>query len=174
MSTVGFSSFLIPILSMPCLCCLWTRPASPERTKRPEEVTNHNSREAWLVTRLGAPEVLFIIIKTLKHFADSEMGIPKLHEVLKPATRSVNISNRIFKNSSFAVDASIYLHRGARSCAAELVQGTTTKEYVDVVMKYVDLLTKYGHVILVFDGKPLESKVRKHFKDRDHLSMYSC
>ncbi len=61
---------------------------------------------------------------------------------------------------TIAVDAYVWLHRGAYGCATELVTGKPTRKYVDFCMQRVRLLRHHGiSPYLVFDGGPLPAKL---------------
>ncbi|EJD03466.1 PIN domain-like protein [Fomitiporia mediterranea MF3/22] len=86
------------------------------------------------------------------------MGIQGLLPLLKPIQRRRHLSD--FSGQTLAVDAYVWLHRGAYSCATELVQGRPTRRYVDFCMARVRLLRHHGILpYLVFDGGPLPAKL---------------
>ncbi|KAI5121955.1 hypothetical protein M0805_002026 [Coniferiporia weirii] len=85
------------------------------------------------------------------------MGIQGLLPILKPIQRHKHLSE--FTGQTLAVDAYVWLHRGAYACAAELVQGRPTRKYVDYCMHRVRLLRHHGIApYIVFDGGPLPAK----------------
>ncbi|PAV57066.1 hypothetical protein WR25_26130 [Diploscapter pachys] len=85
------------------------------------------------------------------------MGIQGLLPFVKKACREGDI--REFRGHSIAVDVSCLLHKGIYACADKVVSGQDTKIHINYVKKYVDtLLALQCHVILVFDGRPLEAK----------------
>lgn len=58
-----------------------------------------------------------------------------------------------------AVDAYVWLHKGAFGCAEELVKGRKTTKFVDYAMYRVRMLRHYGvEPYVVFDGGPLPAK----------------
>lgn len=58
-----------------------------------------------------------------------------------------------------AVDAYCLLHRGAYTCARELVEGEATERHVHYCMARIDLLTGAGVTpLVVFDGGRLPNK----------------
>ncbi|KAL5484762.1 hypothetical protein ACEPAI_7404 [Sanghuangporus weigelae] len=86
------------------------------------------------------------------------MGIQGLLPLLKPIQRQRHLSE--FAGQTLAVDAYVWLHRGAYACAAELVQGRATRRYVDFCMARVRLLRHHRiEPYLVFDGGPLPAKL---------------
>jgi exonuclease-1 len=56
------------------------------------------------------------------------MGIPGLLPALQSITRPVHLSD--LSNSTVAVDAYVWLHRGAYACSLELCQGIPTDKFV--------------------------------------------
>ncbi|KLO09954.1 PIN domain-like protein [Schizopora paradoxa] len=86
------------------------------------------------------------------------MGIQGLLPLLKPIQRQRHLSD--FSGQTIAVDAYVWLHRGAYGCATELVTGKPTRKYVDFCMQRVRLLRHHGiSPYLVFDGGPLPAKL---------------
>jgi len=58
-----------------------------------------------------------------------------------------------------AVDAYVWLHRGAFGCAEDLVKGKRTTKFVDYAMYRVRMLRYHGITpFVVFDGGPLPAK----------------
>ncbi|KAL5506871.1 hypothetical protein ACEPAH_6327 [Sanghuangporus vaninii] len=93
------------------------------------------------------------------------MGIQGLLPLLKPIQRQRHLSE--FAGQTLAVDAYVWLHRGAYACAAELVQGRPTRRYVDFCMARVRLLRHHRiEPYLVFDGGPLPAKLNTE-KERE-------
>lgn len=88
------------------------------------------------------------------------MGINGLLPFVKPATTKRHLS--YYKGKTAAIDAFVWLHRGAIPDAKDLAFGRCNPEkcrYVPYVFKYVDMLISYGiKPILVFDGADLPSK----------------
>lgn len=95
------------------------------------------------------------------------MGISGLLPVLKEIQVPRNISD--FKgqrwvgvdtaDGSLAVDAYVWLHRGAFGCAEDLVKGRKTTRFVDYAMNRVGMLRHHGITpYVVFDGGPLPAK----------------
>ena len=85
------------------------------------------------------------------------MGIQGLLPVLKPIQKQKHLSE--FAGQTIAVDAYVWLHRGAYACAVELATNKPTKRYVDYCMQRVRLL-RYHKIqpFIVFDGGPLPAK----------------
>ncbi|KAJ9093432.1 hypothetical protein QFC21_006463 [Naganishia friedmannii] len=87
------------------------------------------------------------------------MGISGLLPLLKEIQVQRNISE--FKGQTLAVDAYVWLHKGAFGCAEDLVKGIPTTKFVDYAMFRVRLLKYHGVTpIVVFDGGPLPAKKR--------------
>ncbi|KAM0787688.1 hypothetical protein ACM66B_003750 [Microbotryomycetes sp. NB124-2] len=64
-----------------------------------------------------------------------------------------------FKGKTLAVDAYVWLHRGAYSCPEQLATGQATTKYVNYAMHRVRMLRHFGvEPYLVFDGAYLPSK----------------
>ncbi|WVQ77955.1 hypothetical protein IAT38_000035 [Cryptococcus sp. DSM 104549] len=85
------------------------------------------------------------------------MGISGLLPLLKEVQVSGNIKE--FKGQRLAVDAYVWLHKGAFGCAEALVKGHKTTKFVDYAMHRVRLLRHYGITpFIVFDGGPLPAK----------------
>ncbi|GAA5915634.1 uncharacterized protein JCM6883_000698 [Sporobolomyces salmoneus] len=86
------------------------------------------------------------------------MGISGLLPLLKEITVSSHIKH--FKGKTLAVDAYVWLHRGAYGCAEELATGKPTVKYVNYAMHRVRMLKYYGVTpYIVFDGGLLPSKM---------------
>ncbi|KAI0346412.1 PIN domain-like protein [Trametopsis cervina] len=85
------------------------------------------------------------------------MGISGLLPLLKPIQVNKHLSE--YSGQTIAVDAYVWLHRGAYACAADLVTGKRTSRYVDYAMHRVRLLRHHGITpYIVFDGGPLPAK----------------
>lgn len=85
------------------------------------------------------------------------MGISGLLPLLKPIQTHKHLSE--FSGQTIAVDAYVWLHKGAYGCAPELATGKRTTKYVEYAMHRVRLLRHY-HIepYIVFDGGPLPAK----------------
>ncbi|KAK8870054.1 hypothetical protein IAR55_000624 [Kwoniella newhampshirensis] len=85
------------------------------------------------------------------------MGISGLLPLLKEIQVNGHVSE--FKGKRLAVDAYVWLHKGAFGCAEELVKGKKTTKFVDYAMHRVRLLRYNGITpFIVFDGGPLPAK----------------
>ncbi|KAK4056857.1 hypothetical protein OIO90_002107 [Microbotryomycetes sp. JL221] len=85
------------------------------------------------------------------------MGIQGLLGMLKECQVVRHV--REFKGKTLAVDAYVWLHRGAYSCPEQLATGQYTTKYVNYAMHRVRMLRHHGvEPFLVFDGGPLPSK----------------
>ncbi|KAI0165188.1 hypothetical protein GGR52DRAFT_581889 [Hypoxylon sp. FL1284] len=85
------------------------------------------------------------------------MGIQGLLPLLKSIQRPTELKK--YSGEIFGVDAYVWLHRGAVSCAIELAQGKPTRKYVDFAMNRVRMAKHFGITpYLVFDGGYLPSK----------------
>ena len=87
------------------------------------------------------------------------MGIDGLHPFVASCSQEVHVSQ--FRGRRVAVDASIWLHRGACACAAELAREQPTERFLGPTLRLLELLRKNGVApLVVFDGAPLPMKVR--------------
>ncbi|WWC69755.1 uncharacterized protein I206_103698 [Kwoniella pini CBS 10737] len=85
------------------------------------------------------------------------MGISGLLPLLKEIQVDGHVS--AFKGKRLAVDAYVWLHKGAFGCAEELVKGKKTTKFVDYAMYRVRMLRYHGITpFIVFDGGPLPAK----------------
>lgn len=85
------------------------------------------------------------------------MGISGLLPLLKSITVDTHIKHSA--GQVIGVDAYVWLHRGAFSCAQDLVLEKPTTKYVDYAMHRVKMLLHYGVTpYIVFDGDYLPSK----------------
>ncbi|KAK9355672.1 hypothetical protein V1523DRAFT_404310 [Lipomyces doorenjongii] len=92
------------------------------------------------------------------------MGISGLLPILKSIQQPAHVKE--FAGQVIAVDAYVWLHRGAIACATDLAFGNHTRKYVDYAMHRVRMLKYYGvKPYLVFDGANLPSKQHTE-KDR--------
>ncbi|GAA5959865.1 hypothetical protein JCM3765_000626 [Sporobolomyces pararoseus] len=86
------------------------------------------------------------------------MGISGLLPLLKEITVQKHV--REWKGKTLAVDAYVWLHRGAYGCAQDLATGKPTIQYVNYAMHRVRMLKYYGVIpYIVFDGGLLPSKM---------------
>ncbi|BGP15941.1 hypothetical protein JCM10213_003628 [Rhodosporidiobolus nylandii] len=86
------------------------------------------------------------------------MGIGGLLPLLKEIQKPCHV--REWAGKTVAVDAYVWLHRGAYGCAEDLAMGKSTVKYVNYAMHRVRMLKYYGVTpILVFDGGLLPSKM---------------
>ncbi|ORY32105.1 PIN domain-like protein [Naematelia encephala] len=85
------------------------------------------------------------------------MGISGLLPLLKEIQVNGHVSH--FKGKRLAVDAYVWLHKGAFGCAEDLVKGKKTTKFVDYAMYRVRMLRHHGiEPYVVFDGGPLPAK----------------
>ncbi|EJD36614.1 PIN domain-like protein [Auricularia subglabra TFB-10046 SS5] len=86
------------------------------------------------------------------------MGIQGLLPFLSGIQQHTHL--REFAGKTVGVDGYVWLHRGAYSCATELVTGNPTTKYVEWAMQRVRLM-QHHHVMpyVVFDGGPLPAKL---------------
>lgn len=88
------------------------------------------------------------------------MGITGLLPKLASITTDLHIKE--LEGLTIAVDAYVWLHRGAYSCSRELCENIPTDKYLTYCMGFVDLLRLYKiKPILVFDGGRLPMKGNK-------------
>ncbi|KAK4704526.1 exonuclease 1, partial [Phenoliferia sp. Uapishka_3] len=86
------------------------------------------------------------------------MGIQGLLPMLKDIQRPIHVKE--WKGKTLAVDAYVWLHRGAYGCAEDLAQGKPTVQYVNYSMHRVRMLKHFGITpFIVFDGGLLPSKM---------------
>ena len=79
------------------------------------------------------------------------MGIQGLHQILKPAVKSVNVQD--YKGTTAAIDIMVWLYKGAYSCSYELGKGEPTLTFLGYPLKMLRLLSSKGiKPICVFDG----------------------
>ncbi|OJA20216.1 hypothetical protein AZE42_02134, partial [Rhizopogon vesiculosus] len=85
------------------------------------------------------------------------MGITGLLPLLKSIQVHRHLSD--FAGQTLAVDAYVWLHRGAYTCATELATGKNSTKYVEYAMQRVRLLRHHKiQPYIVFDGGPLPAK----------------
>ncbi|WVW83475.1 hypothetical protein I302_105496 [Kwoniella bestiolae CBS 10118] len=85
------------------------------------------------------------------------MGISGLLPLLKEIQVTGHVSE--FKGKRLAVDAYVWLHKGAFGCAEDIVKGKKTTKFVDYAMHRVRMLRYHGITpFIVFDGGPLPAK----------------
>ncbi|KAG2383481.1 hypothetical protein C9374_004152 [Naegleria lovaniensis] len=93
------------------------------------------------------------------------MGIQGLLPCFKHVTKKGHISE--YKDKKVAVDAYVWLHRGAYSCSAELCQNKPTDKFITYCMHMVNLLKHHKVIpVLVFDGARLPSKAETESERR--------
>lgn len=98
-----------------------------------------------------------LTLSSLDALQGEEMGIQGLLPLLKPIQRHRKVQD--YAGQTLAVDAYVWLHRGAYSCASDIVKGKPTRRYVDYCMHRVRFLRHHGiKPYLVFDGGPLPAK----------------
>ncbi|GAA5924300.1 hypothetical protein JCM1841_001355 [Sporobolomyces salmonicolor] len=86
------------------------------------------------------------------------MGISGLLPLLKEIATPTHVKE--WSGKTLAVDAYVWLHRGAYGCAEELALGKPTLKYVNYAMHRVRMLKYYGVTpLIVFDGGLLPSKM---------------
>lgn len=97
------------------------------------------------------------------------MGIQGLLPFLEKATKPCHISE--FRGATVVVDTYCWLHRGATTCAIQLIQGEDTKLYVNYCLRYIKMLQSFDiRPILVFDGRNLPAKAGTEAKRRESRS----
>ncbi|RPB13623.1 PIN domain-like protein [Morchella conica CCBAS932] len=85
------------------------------------------------------------------------MGITGLYKWLDSIKRVEHVKK--YNGLTLGIDTYSWLHKGAFSCALELVQGTPTTRYVDFCVERIKMLQYHGVTpYLVFDGDYLPSK----------------
>ena len=85
------------------------------------------------------------------------MGISGLLALLAPITQDVHLS--AYAGQRIAVDAYVWLHKGAYTCAIDLALNRPTTAYINFCMKRIALLRSFNITpVMVFDGANLEAK----------------
>ncbi|ORY08295.1 PIN domain-like protein, partial [Basidiobolus meristosporus CBS 931.73] len=91
------------------------------------------------------------------------MGISGLLPLLKPIQKKTHLSS--YEGQTIAVDAYVWLHKGAFACAKELCLNEPTKKYITYCMNKVKMLRSFNiKPLLVFDGGLLPSKLTTEFE----------
>lgn len=86
------------------------------------------------------------------------MGINALLPSLKSIVRTVHVGEA-YGGKRVAVDSYCWLHRGAYSCSAELVEGVPTDKFIASFVKRAALLRRCGvEAVYVFDGGRMPGK----------------
>ncbi|KAK0544796.1 hypothetical protein OC846_005920 [Tilletia horrida] len=86
------------------------------------------------------------------------MGIQGLLPLLKDIQNPTHLKE--YKGKTIGVDAYVWLHRGAFTCAQELVLGQPTDRFVRYAMHKIRMMKHFGVTpYLVFDGDKLPSKI---------------
>lgn len=94
------------------------------------------------------------------------MGITGLLPFLEKATKPCHISD--FRGATAVIDTYCWLHKGASTCAIQLVQGEETNLYVNYCIRYIKMLQSFDiRPILVFDGNNLPAKSGTEAKRRE-------
>ncbi|KAG8470380.1 hypothetical protein KFE25_008801 [Diacronema lutheri] len=91
------------------------------------------------------------------------MGIKGLLKFVDGAKRRAHLEE--LREKRVAVDAYVWLHRGARSCATELGTGAPTSKFTDYAMGMVGMFRAHGvEPLLVFDGNtfPCKASTEQH------------
>ncbi|KAI9138630.1 PIN domain-like protein [Paraphysoderma sedebokerense] len=95
------------------------------------------------------------------------MGITGLLPLLKSIQKPFHIKS--LAGQTVAVDAYVWLHRGAFACAPELCLGKPTRKYIDYCMHRVRMLLHYKvKPFIVFDGGylPMKAGTEKERRER--------
>ena len=91
------------------------------------------------------------------------MGIRNLLRELKPIIRHCDISE--FSGKICGIDASVWLHRAAYSCASKLIFNKNTNKYIEWILNSINKLKYYNiKPIMVFDGEQLPMKANEEEK----------
>lgn len=92
--------------------------------------------------------------------SNTSMGISGLLPQLKSINKRVHLSK--YRGQTIAIDAYCLLHKGAYSCARELVEGVYTDKHITYCMSRIELLETNGITpYVVFDGGPLPNKAEE-------------
>ncbi|KAJ1617557.1 PIN domain-like protein [Pavlovales sp. CCMP2436] len=108
------------------------------------------------------------------------MGIPGLLPFVDGAKRRIHVSE--LRGKRVAVDAYVWLHRGARSCASELGMGVETDKFTEYSMEMIRMFRSHDvEPVLVFDGSyfpckaPTEEKrALARSNKRSHAEYLQC
>ncbi|WFD00597.1 hypothetical protein MYAM1_003348 [Malassezia yamatoensis] len=85
------------------------------------------------------------------------MGIAGLLPLLKEIQQETHVEK--YRGKTVGIDAYVWLHRGAYSCASELALGKPTTRYIAYAVHRIRMLKHYGVTpYVVFDGDRLPSK----------------
>ncbi|KAL9933312.1 hypothetical protein V8E36_008030 [Tilletia maclaganii] len=85
------------------------------------------------------------------------MGIQGLLPLLKDIQTPTHVKE--YKGKTLGIDAYVWLHRGAFSCAQELALGQPTDKFIRYSINKINMLRHFGVTpYLVFDGGKLPSK----------------
>ena len=94
------------------------------------------------------------------------MGIQGLHQQLKSIQNPVSL--RRYEGQTLGIDGYAWLHRGACSCAYELVMGLPTERYLQFFIKRLALLKSFNvEPYIVFDGDSISVKKETECKRRE-------
>mmetsp|Transcript_5428 Transcript_5428/g.8007 ORF Transcript_5428/g.8007 Transcript_5428/m.8007 type:complete len:577 (+) Transcript_5428:79-1809(+) len=94
------------------------------------------------------------------------MGIQGLLPMVKPICKSVHVKE--YSGKRMAVDGYVWLHRGAYSCAKEIVQRIRTEKFINYGLSMAKMLQYYNITpVLVFDGARLPAKSGKEKERHD-------
>lgn len=85
-----------------------------------------------------------------------EIQVPRKIEDFRGKRCALGLSGA---DNRLAVDAYVWLHKGAFGCAEDLMKGRKTTRFVDYAMHRVAMLRHWGITpYVVFDGGPLPAK----------------
>ncbi|WFD44661.1 hypothetical protein MPSI1_003331 [Malassezia psittaci] len=85
------------------------------------------------------------------------MGIAGLLPLLKEIQQETHVEK--YRGKTVGIDAYVWLHRGAYSCASDLALGKPTTRYIAYAVHRIRMLKHYGVIpYVVFDGDRLPSK----------------
>ena len=94
------------------------------------------------------------------------MGITSLLPTLKSISRPSHVGDA-YGGRAVAVDAYVWLHRGAYACSRELCEGAPTRKHVDYFLNRARALRRADvRAIYVFDGGRLPGKANEEAQRR--------
>ena len=94
------------------------------------------------------------------------MGIASLLPTLKSISRPSHVGDA-YGGRAVAVDAYVWLHRGAYACSRELCEGAPTRKHVDYFLNRARALRRADvRAIYVFDGGRLPGKANEEAQRR--------
>lgn len=99
------------------------------------------------------------------------MGVPGLLPFVRTAAQETHVE----RFESLAIDASSWLHRGARASVSSFLRGQTSTAWMGYTMRMLRMLQRYGvRPVVVFDGAPLPMKARTDALRREQRKRHAA